>query len=318
MSIKEEVIQPYGRIPLLIETAVRRDLAAFVQEEAARGESHLLEHGALLFRNFQVNEVEDFGRFAAAVSPKRLDYVYGSTPRSSLGDRIFTATEYPAAQEIPLHNENSYQSEWPLRLALCCLTPAASGGATPIADMRRVCARLGEALLDNFELRRVRYVRHYRPYVDVPWQQVFQTDSRDELARFCDLHEINHEWLDEQTLRTSQRCQGTARHPVTGERVLFNQAHLFHVSSVGAHGARLLIERFGSDRLPRQSYYGDGGELPLESLEAVRDAFRAEAVDFAWQAGDVLLLDNMQVAHGRRSFKGTRKVIAALMDPHSQ
>jgi len=49
----------------------------------------------------------------------------------------------------------------------------------------------------------------------------------------------------------------------------------------------------------------------------VREAFEAETVVFRWETGDVLLLDNMLVAHGRRPFKGDRKIVAALLDPSS-
>jgi hypothetical protein len=100
--------------------------------------------------------------------------------------------------------------------------------------------------------------------------------------------------------------------------VYFNQAHLFHNSSVGADGAKALIEIFGAERLPRQTYYGDGEEFAVDDLAAIRVAFQGASLTFPWQAGDVLLLDNMQFAHGRRPFKGTRKVIAALLESCSE
>jgi alpha-ketoglutarate-dependent taurine dioxygenase len=277
----------------------------------------LLEHGALLFRGFAVQTVQHFDEFVGALTEQRLDYLYGSTPRTALGNRIFTATEYPAAQEIPLHNECSYQREWPLKIALCCLVPAASGGETPIADMRRVTAAVGEVLLDKFERLGVRYVRHYRPYVDVSWQRVFQTDDKEVVGGYCALHGIAHEWLDHETLRTVQICQGTARHPETGELLIFNQAHLFHASSVGVENARAMADLFGADRLPRQTYFGDGQDIPPHELDAVHAAFRSEEITFPWQAGDIALLDNMQFAHGRRPFKGDRKVVVSLVEQHA-
>jgi alpha-ketoglutarate-dependent taurine dioxygenase len=264
-----------------------------------------------------VQSLAEFDRFVHGCAAERLDYVYGSTPRTALGDRIFTATEYPPALEIPLHNENSYQREWPLKIALCCLQPAQSGGETPIADMQEVGATLGEKLLDTFETRGVQYVRHYHPLIDVPWQKVFRTDDRQAVARFCLDHGIAHAWIDEVVLRTIQICQGVAYHPGTRQRVFFNQAHLFHISSLGEAAAKAMIGTFGVDRLPRQSFYADGGAIPAEDLATVRAAFAQASFSFPWQAGDVMLLDNMQFAHGRRPFKGPRKVLAALMGAHS-
>jgi len=316
-GFKDYLLSHGQRTPLVIEQTARGSLSDFMREHADRIDERLLAHGAVLFRGFAVSHVEAFDAFVEAASSRRMDYRYGSTPRSSLGDRIFTATEYPENLEIPLHNENSYQKTWPLKIALCCLVPAAEQGETPIADMRKVCAALRPDLVDKFEDKRVRYVRHYRPFIDVPWQKVFQTDDPATLAKFCVEHDIEHEWLDAETLRTSQVCQGAARHPVTGERVFFNQAHLFHLSSLGAKAAQSFSKMYGS-KVPRQTYYGDGSEIPSQDLDAIRNAFDSAKIVFRWARDDVLLVDNMQVAHGRRPFKGPRKVVVALMDPHSE
>ena len=179
--------------------------------------------------------------------------------------------------------------------------------------MTHVSASIGPALLDVFESRQVRYIRHYRPFIDLPWQVAFQTDDPAVVARYCEAHDLSYEWLDSDTLRTTQICQGTARHPVTDDRVFFNQAHLFHVSSLGPEDAQDMIEICGSDALPRQACYGDGGEIDVDDIAAVAAAFHNEARSFTWQAGDVLLLDNMQIAHGRRAYTGKRQVIAALL-----
>lgn len=306
-----------SRVPLTIERSSHgeRDVLALAGQHREELSALLLSHGALLFRGFAVNDAQTFGRFVDAISEKRLDYVYRSTPRKLVGDRVFTSTFYPPALEIPLHQENAYQREWPMKLALCCLVPASSGGETPLADMVKVTARLPAELLDRFEERGVCYVRHYHEGTDLPWQTVFQTEDREVMASYCADHGIEHEWLDENTLRTSQECQGLAYHPVTRDRLFFNQAHLFHVSNLGELGAKALIEVFGADRVPRNATFADGTEIDASDLQLIRSAYAAEAVAFPWQAGDVVVVDNMQVAHGRRPFKGKREVLAAMSDP---
>lgn len=308
-----------SRLPLTVEKMTvgglgLSDLAGNCREELA---DCLLTHGALLFRGFEVKDAATFGRFLDAISEQRLDYIYRSTPRQTVGDKVFTSTVYPATLEIPLHQENAYQREWPMKLALCCVVPAGTGGETPLADVRKVTARLSDTLLDSFENLGVRYIRHYHEGTDLPWQTVFQTEDREVLASYCESHGIEHEWLGQNTLRTTQRCHGVAYHPVTKERLFFNQAHLFHVSNLGDAGARALIEVFGIDQLPRNATYGDGTEINVSDLQTVRNAFVAEAVVFSWQAGDVVVVDNMQVAHGRRAFKGRREVLAAMSDPYA-
>jgi alpha-ketoglutarate-dependent taurine dioxygenase len=316
-TFKDYVLFKDQRAPLVIESSYAGGLLEFVQAHRDSLLDRLLAHGALLFRGFAVKDAQEFDGFITAVSPQRMDYVYGSTPRKSLGNGIFTATEYPPNLEIPLHNESSYQKTWPLKIALCCLVSAASYGETPIADIRQVSAAIGPRLMDKFERRRVQYVRHYRPFIDVSWQEVFQTEDRNALASFCEEHEIQYEWLDSETLFTSQICQGVASHPISGERVFFNQAHLFHLSSLGEDAAKAFSALYGS-RVPRQTYFGNGEEISIEDLTTIREAFDRAKLIFPWQSGDVLLADNMQVAHGRRPFKGVRKVIAALMEPYSE
>jgi alpha-ketoglutarate-dependent taurine dioxygenase len=310
---------PDQRILLLVQAPPSDpDIASFTQAHGQQIQSALLEHGAVLLRGFEVRTVEDFARFIDATGLERIEYVYRSTPRTAVADKIFTATEYPPQQEILLHNENAYQRDWPLKVAFCCLISATSGGATPLGDMRRVTAAIGPRLVERFAERGVRYVRHYRRHIDLSWQVVFQTQEPDSVAEFCRATGIEHEWLDAETLRTSQVAQGVAVHPLNDERVYFNQAHLFHFTSLGPAGAQSLIKLFGADRLPRHAAYGDSEEVAPEDMEHVRSAFRRHEITFPWQSGDVLLLDNMQVAHGRRPYRGHRKVLASLLDARSR
>jgi alpha-ketoglutarate-dependent taurine dioxygenase len=53
-------------------------------------------------------------------------------------------------------------------------------------------------------------------------------------------------------------------------------------------------------------------------VEQIRQAYRQETVAFPWQKGDLLMLDNMLVAHGRNPFSGERKVIVSMAEPHTR
>lgn len=305
-------------LPFLLEAPRQGcELATYARDQKAQITGLLSEHGAVLLRGFPVTALRDFEQFLAVISRTRMDYVYRSTPRTRVSAEVFTATEYPKQSEILLHNELAFQRTWPAMLAFTCLEVPASGGQTTLADMRSVMADIPALLLDEFTARGVCYVRHYHEGVDIPWQVTFQTKDRDSVGEFCRSNGIRFEWLDGTLLRTEQICQGTATYPATGERVFFNQAHVFHPSALGGNSETALVKLFGRDRLPRTAYFGDGGELPATGLEEIRRAFSRHARDVAWQLGDVLLLDNMRVAHGRRSYTGSRRVLAALLDPVS-
>jgi alpha-ketoglutarate-dependent taurine dioxygenase len=277
----------------------------------------LLEHGALLLRGFSVASVPRFREASEALLVHRLDYIYRSTPRTSMDQGVYTATEYPAHLPIPMHCECAYQHDWPMKLVFGCLQPATTGGETPLARTARVTDRIDPLIVQMFGDRGVLYVRNYGQGVDLPWENVFQTTSKAEVEAYCRQEAIDVEWLPDDCLRTRQVCQGVARHPRTGQTLFFNQAHLFHISSLDEAARSSMLEVFDEADLPRNAFFGDGGRIDEPILENIRAAFAAESVAFQWEQGDVLLVDNMLVAHGRRPFTGPRKVLVSMGEPFS-
>jgi alpha-ketoglutarate-dependent taurine dioxygenase len=287
-------------------------LADWAGENRAWLEAALHQAGAVLFRGFGVDGVDDFQRFMLSVTGELLPYTYRSSPRTQVKGNIFTSTEYPADQRIPFHTEMSYTTTWPMRIGFMSVVVAATGGETPIADSRRVYDRILPHVRDRFERHGVVYVRNYTPWMDLSWQNVFQTDSREQVDEFCRATGIEAEWISDDHLRTRQVCQGVSTHPVTGEKVWMNQAHLFHVTGLDPAMVELLMEEFGEENLPRNTYYGDGSAIEPEALDNIREAYDAEALVFPWERDDVLLLDNMLMAHARSPFTGDRKVVVGM------
>lgn len=278
-------------------------------------ESHVARVGGVLLRGFRVPSLEDFRSFATAFGHPLLSYEFGSTPRTAVGGGIYTSTEYPAHQPIPLHNEQAYTREWPMKLWLHCVTAATEGGETPIADSRAIYRRMPAAIRERFAPG-IRYVRNYGDF-DVPWQKVFNTERRAEVEAFCRRAAIAWEWKADGELRTSQLCQAIEVHPLSGESLWFNQAHLFHISNLLPEVRESLEELLGIENVPRNTYFADGSPIPDEVFDEVRAVLEAETVKFPWQAGDVMMLDNMLAAHARAPFKGARKVVVAMSEPYS-
>lgn len=270
--------------------------------------------GGVLLRGFSVASVQDFRAFAGGFGHPLLNYEFGSTPRTDVGGGVYTSTEYPAHQSIPLHNEQAYTREWPMRIWFHCITASPEGGETPIADSRAILRRMPAAIVERF-LPGILYVRNYGDF-DVPWQKVFNTGSRAEVEAYCRRAGIRCEWQPDGQLRTTQHCQAVETHPVTGERVWFNQAHLFHASNLQPEVRESLEELLGADHLPRNTFFADGTPIPDALLDDVRGVLDSETVSFRWEDGDVLMLDNMLVAHARSPFKGPRKVVVAMAQPH--
>ncbi|GFM64217.1 hypothetical protein PSCICJ_03350 [Pseudomonas cichorii] len=280
-------------------------------------EAELPRAGGVLFRGFAFEGEADFEAFACSFGHELLTYDYASTPRTKLNNRVYTSTEYPAHQVIPLHNEQSYSLNWPMKIWFHCVQASQVGGETPIADSREVYRQLDPVIRQRFADKRLMYVRNYGNGLDLPWQQAFNTEDRAQVEQFCKASNIEFEWDEEGELSTRQVCQAVARHPVSGEWVWFNQAHLFHISNLAPAVRETLISIVGEEGVPRNVFYGDGSPIELEALEHVRAVLQRCQVSFPWQAGDVLMLDNMLVAHGRSTFQGARKVVVAMAEPAS-
>lgn len=300
------VVNPKNEIRLSVASAQLRELA----------DLHLLDCGAMLFRGFDVLSVEEFQQFAADFGHPLLSYEFASTPRTQVAEGIYTSTEYPPHQAIPLHNEQSYTRDWPMKIWFYSAVAAQSGGATPIADSRKIYQSIAPGIRDRFANRGLMYVRNYGSGLDVPWNQVFNTDDRAVVERYCQQHDIACEWKADGELRTYQICQATARHPRTHEMVWFNQAHLFHISALEPALRETLLDIVAEEDLPRNVYYGDGKPIEDAILDEVRAVLDAHKVAFPWQQGDVLMLDNMLTAHAREPFKGPRRVVVAMAEAH--
>ena len=310
--INERLLQPDRSLPLLIEPAVEGlNLPQWATNNRDLIHDRLQRHGGILFRGFKLSSVDEFELLLRALVGDLLEYSYRSTPRTQVSGRIYTSTEYPAHQTIPLHNEMSYTRAWPMTLGFFSVEVAPEGGETPIADSRRVFNLIDPEIRDRFARKQVMYVRNYGDALDLSWQNVFQTEDRAEVEAYCRNAGIEFEWKNENELSTRQVCQAIATHPRTGESVWFNQAHLFHVSSLEPEIRASLLSSAGGEP-PRNACYGDGSPIEEDALEEIRAAYAKEMVVFSWQKHDVLLLDNMLAAHGRRPYRGTRKVVVGM------
>lgn len=310
-------LYPQQGLPVVVEAKVEHlNLVAWIGNYKEFAETLLFKHGGILFRNFEIGGTEGLQAFIRTWG-EPLEYSYRSTPRSQVSGHIYTSTEYPPDQFIPLHNEEAYSTTWPMKLWFFCLTPAATGGNTPIADSRKIFEGIPPTIRERFMQRKVMYVRNYGEGLDLSWENVFQTTDQSVVEAFCRQAGIEIEWKGRNRLRTRHVCQAAATHPRTGEPVWFNQAHLFHVSSLQAEVRSGLMSMYQPEDLPRQAYYGDGSPIETAVLDEIREVYAKESVMFPWQKGDILMVDNMLVAHGRMPFVGPRKIVVGMAEPYS-
>ena len=311
--VELDVFDAQSRFPLIIRPRLQ-DLSLLSWGESNREMIHqkLIEHGAILFRGFDVESAAQFRAIASAISGELLDYQERAAPRVQIQKGVYTSTEFPANQPIPMHHEMSYSHNWPAQLWFCCAQPAAEGGRTPIAEDRKVIRLIAPEIQEEFRAKGVMYVRNYGEGVDLSWQDAFQTTDPNVVEEYCRKAGMQVEWRDRDRLRTRAMRQVYAVHPVTGDRVWFNHAHMFHQSNLPAEVRESLLEEFAEDELPRNAFYGDGSPIDDDVLAEIRRVYDEAAHRFFWQRGDVLLVDNFLVSHGREPFSGPRQILVAM------
>jgi hypothetical protein len=94
--------------------------------------------------------------------------------------------------------------------------------------------------------------------------------------------------------------------------VWFNQAHAFHAASLDPSVREALLAEKTEEEFPRNACYGDGTRIDDSVIEEIRQAYKTAAVTFDWQSGDILMIENMLVAHGRAPFTGARRILVAM------
>ncbi len=311
-TIKTEFLAPDMRLPLVVvPDSADIDLVEWAGKNREFIQAKLLDHGAILFRRFALNSVTEFESFASAVCPD-LFADYGDLPREEMGGKVYGSTPYPSEERILFHNESSHMHRWPMLIWFYCVTAAQSGGESPIVDCRQVYRELDPRIRERFERKGLMYVRNFTDGLDVSWQRFFQTDDRSAVEDYCRSASIEFEWKDDNGLRIRQLCPAVVTHPQTGELVFFNQIQLHHISCLPESVRHSLSSIVDEENFPRNVYYGDGSPIEDSVIRHITELYDRLAVGFAWQERDVLMLNNMLVAHSRNPFSGPRKIVVAL------
>lgn len=289
------------------------DLAGFVAANKAAVYAALGDAGALLFRGFDVPDPQAFDAVVEAYGEPGFTYEdsLSNAVRTNVTSRVFTANEAPPTTEIFLHHEMAQTPLYPAKLFFYCEIAPESGGATPLCRSDRVLDRIHAehpdfhaALLHHG----VRYTNVMPGSDDAgsgqgrSWRNTLSVDSREEAeARLAQLG-YDWAWLADEALRATTPVLPAIRD--LGER--------------GASFFNQLIAAFrgwadARNDPNRAITLGNGEPITSEQMAGPIAIADELTYDLQWKAGDVALIDNFLVMHGRRPFSGKRRVLASLV-----
>ncbi len=324
------------RLPLVLEpldTAKMidaKDVAQWLTRDQSALEVRLLDHGGILLRNFPLKTAEDIEIISNAIGSYQFDYIAGATPRTAISGKIFESTRWPAFYKIKLHNEMSYMRDYPAKIMFFSRVAAQSGGETIIADMRKVYQEIRSDVRESIEKKGVCYIRNFKnrsKTIDKlksmignnmhrSWQDAFSVERRDQLEALCVKLGLQFRWLNDGSVTVANSMPGIIEHPATKEKIWFNQTSSFHPNRRSLGLLHYYVKWFywNKDHLPFNARYGDGSEIPIEHLYHICDILDRNTIAFPWKKGDLLILDNRLVAHGRNPFKGPREVMVSMIN----
>jgi alpha-ketoglutarate-dependent taurine dioxygenase len=303
-----------GRPPVLaVETP--GDPTRWATERRAALRAVVAEHGSVLVRGLGLRDATEVGAVFRSLAPTLMPEREAFSPRHAYADGVYSSATWPANQPMCMHQELSYAVEVPALMLFACLQPSTTGGATAVADATSILEGLPTDLVARFERDGWMLVRNYNDEIGASYAEAFGTEDPAAVEAYCRANAIDFEWQPDGGLRTRQRRRAVVRHPVTGRRCWFNQIAFLNEWTIDPEIREYLVDMYGPDGLPFTTRFGNGDPIGEDIVQLLNEVYDAHTARTPWQAGDLMLVDNIGSAHSREAYEGSREVLVAMADP---
>lgn len=306
----------------------------------------LNRYGGVVFRNFGLNDVQEFDQVMSKFHPDLSSSVYvGTAPRKKIlgTEHVSSASEVRRFATIPTHLELPYTPSPPRRIYFFAEKPNdPPGGQTVLTDFREVWRKLPAELKDKIARKGMSYERWYfnkdkgrcfDPLKTKSWQDMFASDDREVARALAAKENFTASWNEAGDICLTHGAVTVRRHQHTNEEYWSTHFNVLHGATFAvpfAWSAQIFRSKesallalamhaivtlrnalgygFGHDMV-----FGDGTAVSWEEAMQIRRAISRESLIYDHQVGDLVMLDNHRIAHGRSPwFKGDRKVYVAL------
>lgn len=318
------------KLPKPLET--RTEFLNWLQDNKDDIDARIESEGAVLFRHFPLKNAEDFQEALNVLrgSDSFFSYTGGTSPRTLVLKNIFTSTNMPFFSAIPFHSEMVYQKTFPKKVVFFCHQASWLGGCTPFSDNQKVYTDLYEPLMLKEKPKTLIYFRRlknstplrkflgrfYPLILTQTWQTLFSTEDPKKAEDFFRNSKIDFEWQKDFSLllRTElpRGIEASSQHKGTW----LNSAHFFQLHRRIWGWIPTAIFRFYKMIL-REPYdnavWKDGTPLTSKDIHLILKSFEKNSYRSRWQQGDLLVLNNLRMSHGRDPYLGRRKIWVGLI-----
>ncbi len=288
-------------------------VVTWARENAASVSEQAREHGAVLFRGFPLTSALDFDAFVEAFAFPGFTYdeSLSNAVRVNHTPRVFSANEAPPTANINLHHEMAQTPIYPSKLFFYCQTASPVGGATSLCRSDVLWDRL-ETECPQFAqdclTKGLKYTQTMPALEDVvsgqgrSWASTFSVKTREEAEARMTRLGYTWEWQEDGCLRVTSPILPAVRELADGRKTFFNQLI-----------AALTGWKDDRNDPSKAVRFGDDSPMDMQGAQLAAEIAEEITFDVPWQSGDAALLDNYVTMHGRRTFEGSRKVLAAFV-----
>lgn len=309
----EMELQP-GKAPIVLADAPGDGPSWAAQHKDAL-RAAVAEHGSVLVRGLGLRGAAEVGAVFWQLSAGLMIEREAFASRRVYSDGVYSSATWPANQPMCMHHELSYTLEFPGLMLFACLSAPTRGGATAVADSRAVLDALPAELVTRFERDGWMLTRSYNEEIGATVAEAFGSDDRSAVEAYCHANGIGFEWQPDGGLHTWQRRSAVVHHPVTGQRCWFNQIAFLNEWTIDPEVREYLVDMYGDDGLPFNTCFGNGDPIGPDVIELLNQVYEDNTVREPWQAGDLMLVDNIRTAHSREAYQGPREVLVGMADP---
>ena len=310
-SLPNVDLQP-GKPPMLRVNAVSGP-DRWVTEHRKALRALVAQHGTLLVRGLGLRDKAETEAVFRQLG-NLMTETEAFAPRQRYAQGVYSSSKWPSNQPMCMHHELSYTLQPPGLMLFACLIAPTIGGATPVADSPTVLNALAADLVERFERLGWLLIRNFNDDIGASFAEAFGTDDRHAVESYCRAKAIDFEWQGADALRTCQRRSAVVPHPVTGQRCWFNQIAFLNEWTIDPEVREYLVDLFGEDGLPFNTRFGNGDPIGADIVKLINEVYEANSAREPWEAGDLMLVDNVRTAHAREPFEGSREVLVGMAD----
>ena len=237
------------------------------------------KHGILLFRGFEEN-FETFVEFSNSLSEDFIDYTGGVFKRKQINNNPTVLSVNDFKDRIKLHGEMYYQKEHPFMLWFYCAQPPIKDGQTIVCDGKEFYNELSNTLKTLFRQKCLKFSQKLDKEV---WQARFKTKNIDTLKNICSNKNIQVKINDDLSINWVYTCPAVYPSQCGTYQIFINS--LLPAKEIN----------------PNLVSFDDNSEISQDIMSELNEIADRITVEINWQKGDILMIDNNRIMHGRRA-----------------